>query len=77
VAHPKQDAPSIVDVLLGRHHHTVLTIVSPQQRVYHNCRMHDLSLRAEIANAGRHRNCGVSGPDANRTVEDTTRKREH
>jgi hypothetical protein len=56
VAHPKQDAPSIVDVLLGRQFPAALMNVSPQQRVYHNHRMHDPSLRAEIANAGRRRN---------------------
>jgi hypothetical protein len=75
VSHPKQDAPSIVDVLMGRHHHAALMKVSPQQRVYHNYRMHDASLRAEIATAGRHRNRDLFVAGTGNDIGDTVRRR--
>jgi hypothetical protein len=75
VAHPKQDAPSIVDVLLGRHYPAAMK-VSPQQRAYHNYRMHDPSLRAEIATSDRHRNRDLF-QDASSPVADTASRRGH
>ncbi len=75
MSNPKQDAPTIVDVLLGRRQHAPMTKVSPQQRVYHNHRMHDPSLRAEIATAGRHRHRDIFAPDAPGPIAETVRRR--
>ena len=51
--------PSIVDVLMGRHQHEPLMKITRDQRLYCNYRLHQPSLEAEIATAGRHRNRSV------------------
>jgi hypothetical protein len=50
------EAPSIVDVLLGRHQHQPLMKVTLSQRLYANYWIDAPSLEAELRTAGRHRN---------------------
>jgi len=50
---------SIVDVLMGRHQHEPLMKITRDQRLYCNYRLHQPSLDAEIATAGRHGNRSI------------------
>jgi hypothetical protein len=63
VLQSQNGTPSIVDVLLGRFQHVPMTHVTVQQRLYHNYRVHEPSLRAEVATAGRHRNRDIFEAD--------------
>jgi hypothetical protein len=60
VLHSHTGSSSIVDVLLGRFQHVPTLHVSPQQRLYHNYRAHEPSLRAESGTSGQPRTLDLS-----------------
>ena len=65
---------SIVDALLGRHQHEPLMKISGGHRLYHNYRLHQPSLSAELATGGRQRTRDLFDDESN-PVAQTVRAR--